>query len=87
MEVRNFKILRANHIVFKYYHKFISIQIMFNLPSPFQSRGPSSEEKLPAHGLLTQRKRSWKIGPLLWLTVFSFKLMKAEQLVSSVEKN
>lgn len=55
-------------------------------PSPFQSSGPSSAEKLSAHGLLAQRKCSWKLGPLLLFTVFSFKLMKAEQLVTSIEK-
>lgn len=54
--------------------------------SPSQSSGPSLAEKLSAHGLLTQRKCPWELGPLLLFTVFSFKLMKAEHLVISVEK-
>lgn len=59
---------------------------MFN-SSSFQNSGPNSEERLSVHGLLVQRKCSWKSEPSLLFTVFSPKLVKAEQLVTSVEKN
>lgn len=54
--------------------------------SPSQSSGPSLAGKLSAHGLLTPRKCPWELGPLLLFTVFSFKVMKAEHPVISIEK-